>query len=112
MAPLGPLTEEAAADMFEEQARALMEGGADVLWVETISSTEEFRAAAAGIERTGAPWCGTMSFDTAGRTMMGLTAVDLVVLVQSLPHPPIAFGANCGVGAFGSSAHGSGICGR
>ena len=99
MAPLGTLTEEAAADMFEEQARGLMDGGADVLWVETISAPEEFRAAAAGIARTGAPWCGTMSFDTAGRTMMGLTAADLVRLVETLPNPPLAFGANCGVGA-------------
>lgn len=74
MAPLGPLTIEDAADMFEEQARGLLDGGADVLWVETISAPDEFRAAEIGIGRTGAPWCGTMSFDTAGRTMMGVTA--------------------------------------
>ena len=47
MAPLGPLTVEDAAEMFEEQARGLLAGGADVLWVETISAPEEFRAAAA-----------------------------------------------------------------
>ena len=41
MAPLGPLTIEDAADMFEEQARGLLAGGADVLWVETISAPEE-----------------------------------------------------------------------
>ena len=70
-----------------------------MLWVETISAPDEFRAAALGIARTGAPWCGTMSFDTAGRTMMGVTAADLVALVAELPNPPLAFGANCGVGA-------------
>ena len=85
--------------MFEEQARGLLAGGADVLWVETISAPEEFEAAALGIARTGAPWCGTMSFDTAGRTMMGLTSADMVALVAGLAHPPLAFGANCGVGA-------------
>jgi 5-methyltetrahydrofolate--homocysteine methyltransferase len=99
MAPLGPLTIPAAADMFEEQAKGLLAGGVDVLWVETISSAEEFEAAATGIARTGAPWCGTMSFDTNGRTMMGLTAADMVALVERLPHRPLAFGANCGVGA-------------
>jgi 5-methyltetrahydrofolate--homocysteine methyltransferase len=99
MAPIGPLTIEAAADMFEEQARGLLDGGADVLWIETISAPDEYRAAAEGIARTGAPWCGTMSFDTAGRTMMGLTAADMVRLVESLPVKPLAFGANCGVGA-------------
>jgi 5-methyltetrahydrofolate--homocysteine methyltransferase len=45
------------------------------------------------------PWCGTMSFDTAGRTMMGVTSSALAELVEKLPNPPIAFGANCGVGA-------------
>jgi 5-methyltetrahydrofolate--homocysteine methyltransferase len=99
MAPHGPLTIEDAAQMFEQQARGLIAGGADVLWVETISSPDEFRAAALGIGRTGAPWCGTMSFDTNGRTMMGLTAADMVALVGEVLHPPLAFGANCGVGA-------------
>jgi 5-methyltetrahydrofolate--homocysteine methyltransferase len=99
MAPLGSLTIEAAAEMFEEQARGLLEGGADVLWVETISAPDEYRAAALGIARAGAAWCGTMSFDTAGRTMMGATSADMVALVQGLENPPLAFGANCGVGA-------------
>ena len=40
-----------------------------------------------------------MSFDTAGRTMMGLTAPELVKLIKKAPNQPIAFGANCGVGA-------------
>jgi 5-methyltetrahydrofolate--homocysteine methyltransferase len=99
MAPLGPLSVESAAQMFEEQARGLIDGGADVLWVETISAPDEFRAASIGIGRAGAPWCGTMSFDTAGRTMMGVTSAGMVELVGSLEHPPLAFGANCGVGA-------------
>lgn len=99
MAPLGPLTIEDAADMFEEQARGLLDGGVDVLWVETISAPDELRAAAMGIARTGAPWCGTMSFDTAGRTMMGVTAAEMVALVDGLEARPLAFGANCGVGA-------------
>ncbi len=99
MAPLGPLTAGDAADIFEEQARGLIAGGVDVLWVETISAPEEFEAAAEGIGRTGAPWCGTMSFDTAGRTMMGLTSAGMVSLVAGLTPPPLAFGANCGVGA-------------
>ena len=55
MAPLGPLTIADAADIFEEQARGLLAGGADVLWVETISAPDEYAAAAEGIGRTGAP---------------------------------------------------------
>ncbi len=99
MAPMGSLTHEAAVEMFHEQAEALKEGGADVLWVETISAAEEFLAAAEAFRRVDMPWCGTMSFDTAGRTMMGLTSAEMVKMVGRLPNQPVAFGANCGVGA-------------
>jgi 5-methyltetrahydrofolate--homocysteine methyltransferase len=85
--------------MFHEQAEGLRDGGADVLWVETISAPEEYKAASEGARLAGMPWCGTMSFDTAGRTMMGLTSQALADLVEKLDHPPLAFGANCGVGA-------------
>ncbi|WP_147124676.1 betaine--homocysteine S-methyltransferase [Shimia ponticola] len=99
MQPMGELTHEAAVEMFHEQAEGLKEGGADLLWVETISAAEEFRAAAEAFALADMPWCGTMSFDTAGRTMMGLTAPHMVKMVNKLPNPPMAFGANCGVGA-------------
>jgi len=99
-APMGTLTHELAVEMFHEQAEGLKEGGADVLWVETISAPEEYRAAAEAARLAGMPWCGTMSFDTAGRTMMGVTSTDMVTLVGKLnDSKPLAFGANCGVGA-------------
>ncbi|MYM53778.1 betaine--homocysteine S-methyltransferase [Thalassovita mangrovi] len=98
-APMGPLTHAAAVEIFHEQAEGLKEGGADVLWLETISAPEEYKAAAEAFALAGMPWCGTMSFDTAGRTMMGVTSAQMVDMVENLPNPPIAFGANCGVGA-------------
>ncbi len=97
--PMGTLTHASAVEMFHEQAEGLKEGGADVLWVETISAFEEYAAAAEAAALAGMPWCGTMSFDTAGRTMMGLTSAAMSKLVAGLSNPPIAFGANCGVGA-------------
>jgi 5-methyltetrahydrofolate--homocysteine methyltransferase len=99
MVPMGPLTFDGAVEMFHEQAEALKAGGADVLWVETISSPDEYKAAARAADLAAMPWCGTMSFDTAGRTMMGVTSAELAALVETLPNPPIGFGANCGVGA-------------
>ncbi len=99
MEPMGTLTHATAVEMFHEQAEGLKAGGADVLWVETISAAEEYRAAAEACALADMPWCGTMSFDTAGRTMMGLTSAAMVDLVEGLKHPPVAFGANCGVGA-------------
>jgi 5-methyltetrahydrofolate--homocysteine methyltransferase len=99
MAPMGPLTFERAVEMFHEQAEGLKAGGVDVLWVETISAPEEYKAAAEAARLAGMPWCGTMSFDTAGRTMMGLTSASMAAMVATIPNPPISFGANCGVGA-------------
>jgi len=97
--PMGTLTHAAAVEMFHEQAEGLKAGGADVLWIETISAPEEYRAAAEAAQLAGMPWCGTMSFDTAGRTMMGTTSAAMVDMVEKLAYPPLAFGANCGVGA-------------
>jgi len=97
--PLGSLSIEAAADAFEEQARALMEGGADVIWIETMSSREEATAAVTGVSRTGLAVIATFSVDTNGRTMMGLTPDDIVQLGLELENSPFAIGANCGVGA-------------
>ncbi|MBS1302837.1 betaine--homocysteine S-methyltransferase [Loktanella sp. SALINAS62] len=99
MAPMGSLTHEIAVEMFHEQAEGLKAGGADVLWVETISAFEEYKAAAEAFRLADMPWCGTMSFDTAGRTMMGVTSRDMVKSVGKLDYQPQGFGANCGTGA-------------
>ena len=114
MEPVGALSHALAVEMFHEQADGLKEGGADVLWLETISAPEEYRAAAEAFALAEMPWVGTMSFDTAGRTMMGVTSSDMVKMVEDLPNPPLAYGANCGTGSsdllrtvLGFAAHGS-----
>lgn len=99
MGAAGTLTHANAVEIFQEQAEGLIAGGADILWVETISAPEEYAAAAEAIGNLGFPWCGTMSFDTAGRTMMGVTSTDMINMINGLPHKPYAFGANCGTGA-------------
>lgn len=98
-APLGPLTEAEAVDIFAEQIEGLKAGGADVVWIETMSAPEEIRAAAQAAIRVGMPYTVTASFDTAGRTMMGLTPVAFAEFFDGLPTKPLAFGSNCGVGA-------------
>ncbi len=99
MEPVGTLSHSLAVEMFHEQADGLKEGGADVAWLETISAPEEYRAAAEAFALADMPWVGTMSFDTAGRTMMGVTSDDMAKMVEELPSPPLAFGANCGTGS-------------
>jgi 5-methyltetrahydrofolate--homocysteine methyltransferase len=99
LAPLGPLTEAEAAEVFEETVAGLKEGGADVAWIETMSAVEEMRAAVTAAGRAGLPCTLTASFDTAGRTMMGLAPEALVAFAAELSPAPLALGANCGVGA-------------
>jgi methionine synthase I (cobalamin-dependent) len=96
--PLGALTMDKAVEAFTEQARGLAEGGADVAWIETMSAAEELEAAARGAIAAGLPYVFTASFDTAGRTMMGLTPESLGEIAARLQVPPLAYGANCGIG--------------
>jgi 5-methyltetrahydrofolate--homocysteine methyltransferase len=49
--PLGDLPFEEAEAAFAEQAGTLVEGGVDVLWIETMSDLEEVRAAFEGCRR-------------------------------------------------------------
>jgi 5-methyltetrahydrofolate--homocysteine methyltransferase len=97
--PLGALTEDAAVESFAEQIRGLVDGGADVAWIETMSAPEEARAAAKAAIQVGVDYVCTMSFDTAGRTMMGVQPGALESVFADLPVQPLAVGANCGVGA-------------
>jgi methionine synthase I (cobalamin-dependent) len=97
--PVGTFPYEEGVSAFAEQAAALKEGGVDVLWIETMSSEEELRAAVEGAATAGLPIVTTMSFDTNGRTMMGITPSAFGALTASLATQPVAIGANCGVGA-------------
>ncbi|KAB2873359.1 MAG: betaine--homocysteine S-methyltransferase [Bauldia sp.] len=97
--PLGALTYEEAVDAFAEQIEGLKAGGAEVAWIETMSAPDEIRAAAEAAIRVGLPYTYTGSFDTAGRTMMGLAPKDIHGVADGLGDAPAAVGANCGVGA-------------
>jgi methionine synthase I (cobalamin-dependent) len=99
LAPLGPLTEDEAFAVFVEQIEGLKEGGADVVWIETMSAPDEMRAAARAAGALGMPYTVTASFDTAGKTMMGVAPAALAALTAEFDPKPLAFGANCGVGA-------------
>jgi len=90
-APLGPLTEDEAVDVFAEQIDGLREGGADVVWIETMSAAEEISAAALAAARVGAPFTVTASFDTAGRTMMGVApAAHVETVKETIQAVPLA----------------------
>ncbi len=97
--PIGTLGYQDAVSAFTEQCTALADAGADVLWIETMSSIDEIKAAVEAGVTTDLPIVYTASIDTNGKTMMGLSAEDIVNIEQELPAMPIALGTNCGVGA-------------
>jgi 5-methyltetrahydrofolate--homocysteine methyltransferase len=96
-APMGSMTFEDAKSAFAEQAAALDEGGADLLWVETMSDLEEVRAAVEGAKSVSdLPIAATMTFDTHGHTMMGVSPTKALQVMGSFGLA--ALGANCGNG--------------
>ena len=93
--PMGNMSVAACEAAFAEQAEGLAAGGADVLWVETMSDLDELEAAVRGARSVcDLPVAATMSFDTAGRTMMGVTGTELAERLAGLDLA--AIGANCG----------------
>ncbi len=93
--PLGELTTDEAQEAFAEQAAGLTAGGADVLWLETMSALTEVEAGVLGARSASdLPIVVTLSFDTAGRTMMGITGEEAGTLLADLGVNGI--GANCG----------------
>jgi 5-methyltetrahydrofolate--homocysteine methyltransferase len=98
LAPLGTLEYDDAVEGFAEQAAALVAGGADILWIETMSDLDEVRAAMEGARRVApnTPIITTMTFDTRGHTMMGVSPERAVRTLRDLG--AAAIGGNCGNG--------------
>jgi 5-methyltetrahydrofolate--homocysteine methyltransferase len=94
--PMGTRTHADTVAYFADQANALSEGGAEVIWIETMSSLEEVAAAAEAARATGLPVCATLTFDTARRSMMGVTPADYAQFAAEIGLDMA--GSNCGVG--------------
>ncbi len=95
---------DALADDYYDSAKGLLEGGADILLIETVFDTLNAKAAVFAIEKLfddlGRRWpvmvSGTIT-DASGRTLSGQTAE---AFWNSLSHAqPISFGLNCALGA-------------
>ena len=99
--PTGQLVEpygllgHACVEAFAEQARALADGGVDLLVLETFFALEEALWAIEGVQSVSdLPLVASFSFDQGTRTMMGVSASDVVAAVE--PLGVAALGANCG----------------
>lgn len=96
--PLGDLTPQQAQDLFAEQLAGLVAGGIDLVLVETMSDLAEVEAAVRAAQQVAPelPVVATLSFDTHGRTMMGVTPAQAVAALAALG--VAAVGGNCGRG--------------
>lgn len=95
--PLGGINAAEAREIYAEQAEALVDGGVDLLWIETMSSLEEVIAAVEGAQSVcDIPVAASMSFDTHGHTMMGVSPAQAFETFRE--YNLTAFGANCGNG--------------
>jgi 5-methyltetrahydrofolate--homocysteine methyltransferase len=96
--PLGTMTPDEATELFAEQLRGLVEGGIDLVLIETMSDLAEVEAAVRAARQVapGLPIVVTLSFDTKLRTMMGVTPAAAVTTLADLG--VTAVGANCGRG--------------
>lgn len=93
--PLGAMSLAECEEVFAEQAEGLAASQVDLLWIETMSDLDEASAAVRGAQSVcDLPIAVTMSFDTAGRTMMGVTGNEMAE--KFLNFGLAAIGANCG----------------
>jgi methionine synthase I (cobalamin-dependent) len=98
MMPYGDMEYSTAVEIFEEQARGLLAGGVDVFWIETMADLEEVKAAVEGCRKVAPemPIVTTLTFDTHGRTMMGIKPEQALETLRELN--VMALGGNCGNG--------------
>lgn len=85
------------AAAFEEQARALAEGGADAIYLETFDHLHELQLAARAVRAAGLPVFASFTVSPQGETIVGR---DIAAVVAALDLDPQVdgIGINCGIG--------------
>jgi 5-methyltetrahydrofolate--homocysteine methyltransferase len=102
MQPYGDFTGEEVLEAFGEQARALVEAGADAIIVETQTSLEELLLGITAAREAGAPCViGSMAYDVTRdgstfRTMMGIDPEQAATFMED--HGADIVALNCGTG--------------
>ena len=99
---LGSVTYAELADVFREQAEGLIEGGVDVLLIETSQDILEVKAQVAGVRRAFArtgrhvPIQAQVTLDTSGRMLLGTDISAAATILEALGVD--AIGLNCSTG--------------
>ncbi|MGH7678609.1 MAG: homocysteine S-methyltransferase family protein, partial [Gemmatimonadaceae bacterium] len=99
---LSQITFGALEDTYYAQAKALIDGGVDVLLVETAQDILEVKAAIAGFERLfrdlgfRVPIQAQVTLDTSGRMLLGTDVASALITLEALRVDVI--GLNCSTG--------------
>ena len=97
LSPMGKMGFEELITIYKEQIQYLIEGGVDLLAIETMMSLQESRAALiAAKEVCDLPVIVTLTFESDGRTLFGTDAKTAAIVLESLGAD--AIGANCSTG--------------
>jgi 5-methyltetrahydrofolate--homocysteine methyltransferase len=95
--PFGPLFFEEAVNAFKEQAVGLIEGGCDLIIIETMIDIQEARAALLAVKEIKDIFTiASMTYEKDGHTLNGTDPVSALITLQSLGAD--AVGCNCSTG--------------
>ncbi|MFT4143976.1 MAG: homocysteine S-methyltransferase family protein [Mobilitalea sp.] len=95
--PLGKISFEELVDIYKEQLRYQLEAGIDLIFIETMMSLQETRAALlAAKEVCDLPVMVSFTFEKNGRTLYGTDPKTAVIVMQSMGAD--AIGVNCSTG--------------
>ena len=99
---LSNITYQQLKQIYKEQAQPLVEGGVDLLIIETVQDILELKAAIAGAHEyfresgRSVPIQAQVTLDTSGRMLLGTDIVSALTTLQYLPVQVI--GLNCSTG--------------
>lgn len=97
-----PCSFDEVAAAYEEEARSLIEGGVDLIMIETCFDALNAKAALYGVHRARPGFPVIVSVSVSGSSARTLTGQSLEAFFLAVSHAPLAaFGLNCSMGAEG-----------
>lgn len=99
--PVGDCTFDQMAAIFREQAKALIDAGADLITLETFLDIKEIRAAIIAIRELSKtiPVIAMLTFDNNGRSVLGTSPEAAAITLEAVGADIV--GSNCGLGVEG-----------
>ena len=95
--PFGSLAFEEAVDAFKEQVRGLIDGGCDLIVIETMIDIQETRAALLAVKEIQDIFTiVSMTYEKDGHTLNGTDPISALITLQSLGADAVGCNCSCG----------------